>query len=690
MKKTPEFLQYRNKEDENLEFRALSISAPADGPPDSFDEKTRSVEFVCSTEAPARVLDRERWEVVWEVLLMSGCELPESRQIVLVDTHKAFEGVANILGSCRGLEITALQLLGRAYFSSVAEAESAMTKVKERHITDVSVGYQVYESIWIDEGDQREIQGKMYSGPLKVATRWKPFELSLLAIGADEQAKTRSKVNTKNKREENVMDAELRKFLESRGLAKDATEVEAWALLATLQIPEKRSLDVDPGKILEKVPEKISEKTPEQFQLDGARSEQERMIEIRGAATQFDYPEEDTLKLITDNIPASEARKKINDAFIVRKEAETKAPAPHEFEMGALENDKFRSAVEEALTVRGGMVVKEPMFENCGLENYNFREMAREFLRKAGKPVNGNVSELMGRALTTSDLPYALSNVQNKFLLDGWETAEETWGAWVGEGSANDFKTQTGVRTSETVDLDEIKEHGEYHYGSLDEAREQFALATYGKILPISRQALINDDLGVLTDIPRKHGEAVSRKIGDVVYSVLISNAAMGDGVALFHLATHGNISTASVVDVDVCAEVIKQMKLQKDLKGLRSLNIRPVFYIAPVTVEGASEQFFRTQFIGGSSNQPNLDNPYYNTYFTRIYEPRLDADDVAAYYFAAKKGSSVKVFYLQGVKTPYMELRQGFTVDGVEHKVRMDVAAKAMDWKTLNYNAGP
>ena len=45
--------------------------------------------------------------------------------------------------------------------------------------------------------------------------------------------------------------------------------------------------------------------------------------------------------------------------------------------------------------------------------------------------------------------------------------------------------------------------------------------------------------------------------------------------------------------------------------------------------------------------------------------------------------------FFLNGIQTPYMETKQGWTVDGVEYKVRIDAGAKAMDWRGLVKNAG-
>ena len=67
--------------------RTVPVPLDASGLPASLEEATRSVEVIASTEAPASVMDWERWEVVREVLLMSGCRIPASGQLVLLDTH---------------------------------------------------------------------------------------------------------------------------------------------------------------------------------------------------------------------------------------------------------------------------------------------------------------------------------------------------------------------------------------------------------------------------------------------------------------------------------------------------------------------------------------------------------------------------------------------------------------------------
>jgi hypothetical protein len=129
-------------------------------------------------------------------------------------------------------------------------------------------------------------------------------------------------------------------------------------------------------------------------------------------------------------------------------------------------------------------------------------------------------------------------------------------------------------------------------------------------------------------------------------------------------------------------------MKSQKDLQGLRRLNIRPVYYIGPVATEGTVEQFFRTELIGGETDQPNLQNVYAGSYLQRVYESRIDDESANLWYLAGPKGKTITVFFLNGQQTPYMETQQGWSVDGIEYKVRIDAGAKAMDWRALYRNA--
>jgi hypothetical protein len=363
------------------------------------------------------------------------------------------------------------------------------------------------------------------------------------------------------------------------------------------------------------------------------------------------------------------------------------------------EKDKFRTAAEGAVLMRSGIPGDHSKIVGArDLAGYSLVELARHSLIISGQRPAGNSLEVVGRALTTSDFPMILSNVANKSLFAGWEGAQETWSVWCNTGSVSDFKTNTSVRVGEFSDLEEIKESAEYKYGTRTEAQEQYSITTYGKLAAISRQAIINDDLNAITANFMGMGQSAARKVGDLPYAVLTANAAMGDNTALFH-ADHDNFvdnGSGGAPGIATIAAAILAMGTQKDLSGRRRLNIRPEYLLAPKALEGMCEVFFRSDKFSDhstvatdSSFATTRVNPYSGTYFTRVYEPRLDDDDPAAWYLAARRGMTVTIFFLNGIQTPYMEMQQGWSVDGTEYKVRIDAGAKAMDWKGLYFNDG-
>jgi hypothetical protein len=144
-------------------------------------------------------------------------------------------------------------------------------------------------------------------------------------------------------------------------------------------------------------------------------------------------------------------------------------------------------------------------------------------------------------------------------------------------------------------------------------------------------------------------------------------------------------------------AEGIRAMGVQKDIKGLRRLNISPVFFLAPKALEGTSEVFFKSEKFSDhstvatdSSFATTRTNPYSGSYFQRIYEPRLDDDSEHAWYLLGPKGRTVKVVFLNGVQAPLMEMRQpGFTIEGMEYVVSIDAGAYATDYRAMYRNEG-
>lgn len=311
-------------------------------------------------------------------------------------------------------------------------------------------------------------------------------------------------------------------------------------------------------------------------------------------------------------------------------------------------------------------------------------ELARASLTERGVGVAGmDRLSIVGMAFThsSSDFGSLLADVAHKSMLRGYEEAEETFQRWTTRGVLTDFKPMHRVDLSTFPSLPEVAEGAEYTYGSIGDRGEQIALATYGKLLSITRQAIINDDLSAFDRIPRLMGRAAIRTVGDLVYAVLTGNPAMSDGNNLFSTA-HKNQLTAGALSIARIDEAKTKMATQKD--GKATLNIRPSYLLTPVAMESTARALLAAEFDPAYTNS-NVPNPVRGMAEV-IADARLDDASATTSYMTAAPGAfdTVEVAYLDGRDTPYLEEQQGFSVDGATFKVRMDAGVAPLSWRTM------
>ncbi|HCT9108225.1 TPA: Clp protease ClpP [Proteus mirabilis] len=339
-----------------------------------------------------------------------------------------------------------------------------------------------------------------------------------------------------------------------------------------------------------------------------------------------------------------------------------------------------------------GDSVRASVMARAGYQDYEkdnaynsmtLRELARASLTERGVGVaTYNPMQMIGMAFThsTSDFGNILLDVANKAILLGWEENDETFGKWTKKGQLSDFKTAHRVGLGAFPSLRKVREGAEYKYVTLNDKGETIALATYGELFSISRQAIINDDMNMLTDVPKKLGEAAKATIGDLVYAVLVDNEKMSDKKALFS-ADHKNMITGGM-DVETISAGRTAMRQQKE--GERTLNIRPAFMLVPTTLETQATQVVKSGSVKGADVNSNIINPIRDL-AEIIAEPRLDDASEKDWYMVSRQGSdTIEVAYLNGIDLPYIDQLDGFTSDGVTTKVRIDAGVAPVDYRGL------
>lgn len=338
--------------------------------------------------------------------------------------------------------------------------------------------------------------------------------------------------------------------------------------------------------------------------------------------------------------------------------------------------------------------------ENQADNAYNYmtlRELARASLQDRGVGV-ATLRPLDMVALafthTSSDFGNILLDASHRALLAGWEEAEETFHLWTRTGRLSDFKVANRVGLGSFSSLREVRAGAEYKNITLTDSGETIKLASYGELFTIDRQAIINDDLDALSAIPRLMGIAARATIGDLVYATLVDNNKMKDGKPLFD-ASRKNLFTGagSALSIESMSSAKAAMALQKakTAEGAkpRTLNIRPAFLLCPVALEDKANQLIRSASVPNAQVNAGVINPI-KDFAQVISDPRLDDASSSTWYLAGRQGSdTIEVAYLDGVDTPYIEQQEGFTVDGIATKVRIDAGVSALDSRGLSRSVG-
>ena len=352
--------------------------------------------------------------------------------------------------------------------------------------------------------------------------------------------------------------------------------------------------------------------------------------------------------------------------------------------------------------------------------NFKLIDMAKEALTFRGINPRGmdvtRIAELalkgpsrgpeffVGGAESTSDFPAILANVANKTLRQGYEAYPRTFQPFCRQVTAQDFKPINRVMLADAPVLQALNEKGEYHRANLTDNNINYALGTYGEIVALTRKVIINDDLQAFTRVPALLGVAAAQLESNTVWGIITSNPAAiyaGDknSTALFH-ANHGNLLTgvASAIDSTVANSAPLTalgkgrgaMRLQKGPQGT-PLNLIPRFIAVPTALETYMLQLVYPINIASADATKVV--PEWVRSLVPVVEPRLDAaaNGTTGWYLIADPAQidTVEYCYLEGQQGVYIETKQGFEVDGVEIKARMDFGAAALDYRGLQKNAG-
>lgn len=364
------------------------------------------------------------------------------------------------------------------------------------------------------------------------------------------------------------------------------------------------------------------------------------------------------------------------------------------------QRDKFIAGASNAILARiepgkgGEKLQAGNEFAGMGL-----KALIRVALRNAG--VSG-ADRLEGSALAAklfashsgSDFPYLLANTAAKLLRASYANAPTTWQQWAPTLSVSDFKQHSIVSLSAFSDLATKAEGAEYTQGTLSEYRETIQASTKGRYIGLTREMVVNDDLGAFTRLASALGWAAANSVDKAVYTYVEANAALADGGNLFNSTAtsttggHANLASANAaVAVSSIAIGEAAMAAQQDPSRNTVLGLRPRFLVVPYGKKQIAWEVLNSPTDVASSNSAKR-NYAASLGLELVAAPNLTGS-TAWYLFADKNTPCIEVAFLDGQQTPYIEEDVEFMTDEMRMKVRLDFGVAATEWRTGFKNAG-
>lgn len=673
---------------EESAYRSLSLRSS------SLDLESRTIEADISTETPVDMPDWQRMEMIPEVLVASGAQIPKSRQVPFLDSHNR-ASVSDQLGSARDIQVADNKLTARLHFSEAANNE--FTKVREGHVTDVSVGYEVLKRSYVPNGETKTISGRDYVGPVNVVTKWRLREVSLTPIGADAQAKLRGLDPTafrfQSEKGQFSMNEELRKLLVSRGMDASLSDDEAqrWLLANADKLGTPKT---EENRTEAQKPESIDIQKTVQDAIRAALTEQQsqRSAFVKEVDVLCDLADCNDLKTQARELGDIEAvRKLLKDEKAKRAEQLGSGPSIRVTGDGF---DRLRTDIGQAITLRA--------LDNCGasakvvenalpaadrskgavtFRNASLFDMAKEVVHASGVDVRGLTREevaqcaLFGSASigvrsggayhTTGSFPSLTLDAVNKSLSVGYTETPATWRGPMRQGSsAQDFKNKHTIRLSAVPNIPVWNDNVNPEKASMTDAKVTYAVEARSLEIDFSYRLLVNDDMDALSRIPAQMGAAAARTVNAVAWSQITSNPMMAyDSVSLFSAATGNrkrkNTETGSISDYTAALNLLTNNMMQmrgentpENVESSDVLGLMPRYIAMPSALRGTLLQLVASQSDPKASiaGIPNINNG-----LIPIVEPLLDANSTTAFYLFANTNQidTVEVSFLQGQETP-------------------------------------
>ncbi len=679
-------------EDKLLNLQACSVefeAAPADG-----NETTlRRFTMTAYTGGPMQ-LSGWRYPVVVD---LQGMQMGKQRRPILLDHTRDVDFVVGQTDSIAVMNnslIVAGQVMGDS-----PKARQVISLNDKGFAWQASIGARADQVEFVAEGKTTMVNGQEVIGPMNVARRSMLGEVSFVVLGADDNTSAQIAASqdaagalggeTSPVEKPSAFDA----WLGIHGFdAETLTASQTDSLRQMFAVAHSKidTVSLDDNQLSVEIPPQHT--TPHVDAVANLRASmanelkriaairkicngRDASIEARAIGEGWDSPRTE-LEMLRTQRPQAPAIHSVDRSLTGQVlEAACMLAARHT-DVETMYEPKTLEAANRRF--RGGITLQELVLEAAWANGYtgrNFRD-SREVLRFAFAPS-------IQAGLSTIEVSGILSNVANKFLLEGFFSVERVWRNICAVRTVNDFKTISSYRLVGKDQYELVAPGGEISTGTLGEEKYTNRADTYGLMLAIDRRDFINDDLGAITTVPRKLGRGSGLKINDIFWTTFLNNAA-------FFAAGNKNyiLGATTNLGIDGLTQGETTFMDQVDTDG-KPVGIMPQVLLVPTAISTIAAQLYKSLEMRDTTanTKSTTSNPHQGKYRVEVSRylgnTTYTGSSAKAWYLLADPNDLpvIEVAFLNGQESPTIETAEAdFNILGVKMRGYHDFGVALQD----------
>lgn len=303
-------------------------------------------------------------------------------------------------------------------------------------------------------------------------------------------------------------------------------------------------------------------------------------------------------------------------------------------------------------------------------------------------------------AMSSSDFPVLFADILDRQLLGSYRETVPTWAQYARRGTVNDFRKvkRFAVDGAEGT-LEEVDELEEYPEDELEESSDEYSVRKFGKRLSLSWEALVNDDLDALRDLPNRLARGARRSESKFATGLFVD--ANGPHASLYTSGFGNIVEDNPELSIDGLQEAFFTLAKMVDTNGepivvdAVTLVVPPALEVPALNILNALQIEMSTK--GGSSDQKLISQNWMKNRVSLAVEPYIphvasSANGNTSWWLfgAPSEGRpAIEMGFLRGFEEPalYEKIPDARRVGGGE--VLESFATDSRDWRVRHVYGG-